>query len=236
MLIKWLVQCKFVFWTTFNKPKVDDVNWKVLFVPSPRMTVSIFLPGLFTLGRSDMSVSKSVTNLGIVIDSNLSMKDHLSSVLCAINIELCRISYICCYLTTGQQNPLYLRFSLSRLDYCNGLFVNCHAETFDKLQRVQKNAARLVPCVPRFDHIFSHLRTLHWLPTEAHIKIIVLYKIALMAYKAVNLSGPSFFPVLISIYTPARSTWFCRKFFYIDLITAYPCLPLLNLFRCSFMY
>ena len=104
-------------------------------------------------------------------------------------------------LTIEATKTLISAFVLSRLDYCNGLYVNCPAETLDKLQRVQNNAARLVLRVPRSDHISPHLRTLHWLPIEARIT----YKIALMTYRAINLSGPSYLSDLISIYTPTRS-------------------------------
>ena len=129
------------------------------------------------------------------------MKDHVSSVVRSINFEMRRISSIRSYLTTEATKTLISAFVLSRLDYCNGLFVNCPAETLDKLQRVQNNAARLVLRVPRSDHISPHLRSLHWLPIEARIT----YKIALTTYRAINLSGPPYLSELISIYTPARS-------------------------------
>ena len=188
-------------WMTFNKLKLNDDKSEVLFVASPRMSVSTSLPDSLTLGCSNVLVSKSARNLGVVIDSSLSMKDHVSSVIRAINLELRRISSIRSYLTTDATKTLISAFVLSRLDYCNGLFVNCPAETLDKLQRVQNNAARLVLRVPRSDHISPHLRTLHWLPIEARIS----YKIALMTYRAINLSGPAYLSDLISIYTPARS-------------------------------
>ena len=92
---------------------------------------------------------------------------------------------------------------MSRLDYCNSLYVNCPAEILDKLQRVQNNAARFVLRVPRSDHISPHPRSLHWLPVEA----CITYKNALMSYRAtcINLSGPSYLSDLINIYTPTRS-------------------------------
>ena len=188
-------------WMNFNKLKLNDEKSELVFVASPRMSSSVPLPDSLILGCSNVSVSKSARNLGVVIDSNLSMKDHVSSVIRGVNFELRRISSIRAYLTTEATKTLISAFVLSRLDYCNGLYVNCPAETLDKLQRVQNNAARLVLRVPRSDHISPHLCTLHWLPIQARIT----YKIALITYRAINLSGPSYLSDLISIYTPTRS-------------------------------
>ena len=188
-------------WMNFNKLKLNDGKSEVIFIASPRMYVSTPLPNSLVFGSSNVPVSKSARNLGVVIDSNLSMKDHVSSVIRGVNFELRRISSIRSYLTTEATKTLISAFVLSRLDYCNSLYVNCPAETLAKLQRVQNNAARLVLRVPRSDHISPHLRTLHWLPVEARIT----YKIALMSYRAINLSGPSYLSDLISIYTPTRS-------------------------------
>ena len=154
-------------WMNFNKLKLNDEKSELIFVASPRMFSTVSLPDSLILGFSNVSVSKSARNLGIVLDSNLSMKDHVSSVIRSINFELRRISSIRAYLTTKATKTLISAFVLSRLDYCNGLYVNCPAETLDKLQRVQNNAARLVLRVPRSDHISPHLYTLHWLPVEA---------------------------------------------------------------------
>ena len=184
----------------YNKLKLNDEKSEVLFIVSPRMSTSITLPDSLVLGCSNVSVSSSARNLGVVIDSNLSMKDHVAAVIRAVNFELRRISSIRSYLTTDATKTLISAFVLSRLDYCNGLFVNCPAETLDKLQRVQNNAARLVLRVPRSDHITPHLQTLHWLPIEARIT----YKIACMTFRAINLSCPRYLSDLISIYTPGR--------------------------------
>ena len=129
------------------------------------------------------------------------MKNHVANVISNVNFELRRISSIRSYLTTNATKTLVSAFVLSRLDYCNGRFVNCPAEIIGKLQRVQNNAARLILRVPRSDHMTPHLRTLHWLPIEARIT----YKIACLTYQAINQSGPSYLSDLLTINTPARS-------------------------------
>ena len=56
-------------WMTFNKLKLNDDKSEVLFVASPRMSVSTSLPDSLTLGCSTVLVSKSARNLGVVIQA-----------------------------------------------------------------------------------------------------------------------------------------------------------------------
>ena len=123
------------------------------------------------------------------------------NVIRSVNFELRRISAIRHFLSVEATKTLVSAFILSRLDYCNGLLINCPHDLIQRLQKVQNSAARLVLRVPRRDHITPHLRTLHWLPIEARIK----YKIACLCYQAVNASGPAYLSELVHIYTPQRT-------------------------------
>ena len=64
----------------------------------------------------------------------------------------------------------------SRLDYCNALLCGASASTFDKLQRVQNNLARVV-C--KSGGRRPLLQSLHWLTVRQQ----VTYKVPLATYK-----------------------------------------------------
>ena len=49
------------------------------------------------------------------------------------------------------------------------LLFGCPQYLLNKLQKVQNNAARLVPRVSKTDHISPHLAYLHWLPIDSRI-------------------------------------------------------------------
>ena len=55
----------------------------------------------------------------------------------------------------------------SHLDYCNALYFNLPAYLIEKLQKVQKGAARLVTGTSKYAHISPILYNLHWLPVRA---------------------------------------------------------------------
>ena len=71
-----------------------------------------------------------------------------------------------------------------------------HIPTYYKLQKVQNNTA---------DHVWSVLHTLHWLPVEQRIE----YRLLLLAFKSVNIDGPSYQSDLLKFYIPSWQLRFC---------------------------
>ena len=68
-------------WMTYNKLKWNDEKSELLFIVSPRMSTSTIIPDSIVLGCSNVPVSKSARNLGVVIDSKLSMKENFASII-----------------------------------------------------------------------------------------------------------------------------------------------------------
>ncbi|MGH0170918.1 UNVERIFIED_CONTAM: hypothetical protein FKN15_064701 [Acipenser sinensis] len=56
-----------------------------------------------------------------------------------------------------------------------------------------------LPDVKKHDHINPCLAQLHWLP----VKFRITFKILLLAYKALNHTGPEYLSNLLSCYVPA---------------------------------
>ena len=65
---------------------------------------------------------------------------------------------------------------LSRLDYCNSLFVGLPGDFLKRLQHVQNSAARTVLNLPRREPVRRHLKFLGWLPIpeRAELKVACL--------------------------------------------------------------
>ena len=75
-------------------------------------------------------------------------------------------------------------FITSRVDYCSSLLYGLPNYQLNKLQRVLNASARLVCNAPRFCHISTLLRGLHWLPVE--------FKILLITFKAIHGLAPKY--------------------------------------------
>lgn len=116
-------------------------------------------------------------NLGVWLDSNLSMGDHIRKTSSAAFHYLYNIRRIKKYLSKECTETLIHAFISSRLDYCNSLLYGLPAYQIQKLQRVQNSAARLVFHESKFCQITPLLRALHWLPVAYRI-VFKIYKLA----------------------------------------------------------
>ncbi|KAK7102244.1 hypothetical protein V1264_020489 [Littorina saxatilis] len=168
---------------------------------SPRMSTSIQLPESITIGNAVVPFSVLVKNLGVTLDSHLTMNAQVQNITRAVNFELRRIGSIRHYLSKEAALTLVSAFILSRLDYCNALLYGCPQYLLNRLQKLQNNAARLVLRVRKSEHISPHLQALHWLPIESRIK----YKIACLSYGALTQTGPAYLTDMTQTYTPGRT-------------------------------
>ena len=188
-------------WMTFNKLKLNDDKTEVMVVSSPRMSTSIQLPESITIGNATVPFSSTVKNLGVTLDSHLTMQAQVLTIIRAVNFELRRIGSIRHYLTEQATLTLVSAFILSKLDYCNALLYGCPQYLLDRLQKLQNNAARLILRVRKYDHISHHLQSLHWLPINQRIT----YKTACLTFNAFKQTGPTYLTDLIHTYTPLRT-------------------------------
>ena len=155
---------------TANKLQLNDNKTEAMIILSNRMSVHSPLPSVIHIGDADVPFVSSVKNLGVTLDSNLSMSQHISNTCKAAYIQIRHISSIRHLLTTQATQTLVCSLVLSRLDYCNSLLSGCPQYLLDKLQKVQNAAARLVCKAKKSDHIHPILETLHWLPVTHRIQ------------------------------------------------------------------
>ena len=104
-------------------------------------------------------------------------------------LELWHIASIRPYLSQSAAARLVAAMVISRLDYCNSVFIGLPADQIARLQRVQNNAARLVLKKRRTrDHVTPPVKELHWLPVTFRCQ----YKIATLAYRHFEGSLPPY--------------------------------------------
>jgi len=82
----------------------------------------------------------------------------------------------------------------ARLEYCNAVFYGTSCKTIDKLQLVQNTLARAVKERSKYDYMAPLPSEIHGLPIEARIR----HKIAVLTFKAVSTSKPSYMAGLVS--------------------------------------
>ena len=71
-----------------------------------------------------MKIKLKVRNLGFILDSNLTMKQHVIKICQTAYYELKCISSIHRYLTEDAAKQMLTSCVLSRLDYCKSLLID----------------------------------------------------------------------------------------------------------------
>ena len=144
----------------------------------------------------------SARNLGVILDSSLNLKSHISSVCRSSFLQIRQLRQIRSSLDTNSAVLLANAIVQTKIEYCNSLLYGIPDYSIIRLQRVQNSLARVLCKSTRFhSHSSDLLKRLHWLPVPQRIK----YKIATLTFKALNTDKPSYLAELISWYKPARS-------------------------------
>ena len=187
-------------WMAANKLKLNESKTEVMLVGTKNKVEAANIRCI-TLCNENITVVDRVKNLGVIMDSNLSMDNHVAHLRKICYMELKRIAHIRPYLNPDTTNKLICSFILTKLDYCNALQAGLPLSHLNRLQQIQNHAARLVTKTPKREHITPILKQLHWLPVKARID----YKIATLTYQCLNDKDyPVYLKDSVSKYTPTR--------------------------------
>jgi len=104
------------------------------------------------VGTSNIQPSSVVRDLGVYMDSELTMKEHVAKIAAACFYHIRRLRHVRHRVGQEVTQQLVLALIISRLDYCNSVLAGLPTSTLQPLQRVQNKAARLVFGLSRSDH------------------------------------------------------------------------------------
>ena len=107
-------------WMESNKLKLNEETTEAMVVDN-RSRTSVSGIGHLEIGSSLISFQSSVEDLGVVLNSGLTMCDRINSVCRSAYLERCRIGFIRPFLTVEAAAELARSRIFSRLDYCNTL-------------------------------------------------------------------------------------------------------------------
>ena len=149
-------------WMTKNKLKLNEQKTEVLLCgPSfRRETVPV---DCLSIDEASIPFSNVVKTLGVTLDAELSMEQHVSAVVRSCFFHIRSLSKIRPYITYKAASSIAVCLILSKLDYCNSLLSGLPPKQIKRLQAVQNAAARTVMKYKKTDHITPILRQLHWL-------------------------------------------------------------------------
>ena len=187
-------------WMLCNKLKLNDAKSEFLIISSKYQKVNLQCQSI-CIGDLEMLASRTVRNLGVLFDFNMTMNEFVPKTCQSVYFHLRSISSIRKILSDKTVAMIIHAFVMSRIDYGNSLLFNISSYQLAKLQRAQNSAARILSKTRKRDHITPILEGLHWLPIRERIE----YKILLLTWKALHGFAPSYIENLISEYMPSRS-------------------------------
>ncbi|KAK7094370.1 hypothetical protein V1264_005945 [Littorina saxatilis] len=221
-------------WMTVNKLKMNDDKTEIMPVGKQSNLKLLSETSSLTLSDTTVTFSSKVKNLGVHLDSSLSMDAHINSLCRTAFLEMRRISQIRHLLSLDATKTLVSAFILSRLDYCNSLLAGLPDAKLDRLQRIMNNAARLVlqlapsrpprrqarpptahheqcstSCAAQAQARPCHPSIQGYLLMTLHwlpIKARITFKIATLCYRSLHDdSAPSYLSSLLKPHVPTRN-------------------------------
>ena len=186
------------FWMEANKLKLNDDKTEAILINPKNYLVN---KSNLIIGEEEILFNNAAKNLGVFIDEDLSMNCQISNLSKAIYLEIRRLKHISKFVNESCLKTLAASFILSRLDYCNALYINLPQYQIKKLQKLQNFAAKVVLNKSIFEHVTPCLIELHWLPVAFRIK----YKIAVLSFKCLNGLAPKYLADLVEEYQPSRN-------------------------------
>jgi hypothetical protein len=183
-----------------KKLKMNSSKTDVILITTK--TLAQRLPGVLTLKVDDDEVSTTnvVRYIGALLDSHLTLQDHIKSTCKSAMLHLYNIGRIRRMLPRKLCEQLVHALITSKIDYANALLCGVPNVLLKQLQRVQNVAARIVTLTPRAAHITPVLRDLHWLPVRQRVQ----YKVCLLVFKCLHGTAPEYLTELISRHARPR--------------------------------
>ena len=144
--------------------------------------------------------SQSIKYLGVCIDGNLSLDNHIAAKCRTAMFNLFKIANIRNFLMTEACHTAVLAMVISHLDYANAIMVSLPEKHIGKLQRVQNMAAMVVLKRSKYTSSKASLQSLHWLPIRSRID----FKIVVSVYRCLHGEVLDYLQNLLITFTPKR--------------------------------
>jgi hypothetical protein len=175
-------------WMSSNRLRLNPDKTQYIWFGTRQRLKNRDIRGLTALSSSLVETS-SVRDLGVILDSELTMEEHVIKLCQTCFFHLRRIRSVRRSLTSQALNTLVHAFISSRIDFCNGVLCGISGYLIDRLQSVLNSSARLVLNIRKYDHISAALRdNLHWLPIHQRVQ----FKICLFVRSCLVGAAPTY--------------------------------------------
>jgi len=187
-------------WIKSNRLQLNPAKTEVLWCTTSRRRHQLQSTALLIDGVPVTPV-QNVRDLGIYIDSDLSMRTHVQRMTSSCFAALRQLRKIRRLVPSATFQTLTVALVNQRLDYGNSTLVGIPAYLTSRLQSALNAAARLIFYLRRSDHVTDALVSLHWLRVPERIQ----FKIAVMTHRVLQGDAPRYLgPFTCTADVPGR--------------------------------
>ena len=125
-------------WMARRKLKLNDGKTEIIVIHGNLRNVSVANFGVMSFGDTQLVPCESAKNLGVVLDSSLSFRSHIDSSVKTCNFHICNLYMIKDFVNRKNLVTLVHSLTVSKVDYCNSLFIGLPNVILKKVQSVLK--------------------------------------------------------------------------------------------------
>jgi len=171
----------------FNRLHLNPSKTEVLWCSSARRQHQI-PTGPARVGDTSVQPVRTVRDLGVYIDADVTTSAHVTAVVKACFAALRQIRSVRRSLTRTTLLTLVHALVVTKVDYCSSVLSGTSRQLLQRLQSVFNATARLVFSTRKSEHITPLLRELHWLKVPERIQ----FRLCVLAYRCFIATAPSY--------------------------------------------
>jgi hypothetical protein len=196
----------------------EDINRVVGWLTNSRLLVNDDKTELMLVGRKQQFARlnptvringqpikrvESMKILGVLIDCHLNWNKHLAKVTRNCNYSLSQLYPLRSVLSFASRKTLAMALTISHLNYCSSIWMNCSSQNRQSVDCLLRRAARFVCSKDNFDPVSRDFTdNLEWLNCRNRTKFETLK----LAFAMFHGTGPKYFSNYLCLEAASRST------------------------------
>ena len=191
-------------WMVENFMKLNESKTELLIIGKPLVLQKFDLSVEIQFGSTTITPTEckgdSWKSLGVKLDEALNMERQINSVRQKCGWTMTNIRSIGRYLDEATKLMLVKQLIISKLDYCNSLYMNLPNKRLRKLKSILNGCVRFIYNVhDRSEELLPYYKEAHILPIDERI----FFKVCLLSYKIVNGMSPDYLVELVDTDLPS---------------------------------
>ena len=190
-------------WMVGNFMKLNESKTELLVLGKSKVLKDCKMEVTVQFGNSTVTPTEckgdSWKSLGVKFDKSLTMERQINSVKQKCSWTMMNLRTIGRYLDVEVKLMMVTQLVISKLDYCNSLYMNLPKTRLNKLRSTLNGAIRFIYNIKdRSEDLLPYYKRAHILPLDQRI----FFKVCLLTYKAVYGISPAYIRNLVEIENP----------------------------------